>query len=35
MKLKLSPMELIICLMVILTIAALLIPVFYLAWSTF
>jgi len=35
MKFKLSPMELVICLMVIATLSAIFIPIFILAWSTF
>ena len=35
MKLKLSPMELIICLMVIATLLAIFIPIFYLAWASY
>jgi hypothetical protein len=32
MKFKLSPMELIICLMVVATLSAIFIPIFYLVW---
>ena len=35
MKPKLSSMEIIICVIVILTIVAILTPIFYLAWSSF
>jgi hypothetical protein len=33
MKFKLSPMELMICIIVTLTLIAILFPIFYLAWS--